>query len=69
MSNQTRIMSKLSSKEVVKQSKEYTRQRMTGEISSLKTKFPKLNSVLMGGIENNTITTISALSGAGTSSR
>ena len=60
-------MSKLSSAEVVAQSKEYTRQRMTGEISSLKTKFPKLNSVLMGGVENNTITTISALSGAGKS--
>ena len=67
MSDAVRIMQKLSSAEVVAQSKEYTRMRMTGEISSLKTKFPKLNSALMGGIENNTITTIAALSGAGKS--
>lgn len=60
-------MNKLSSAEVSAQNLEYVRQRKDGEISSLKTKFPKLNKCLMGGIENNTITCISALSGAGKS--
>ena len=66
-SRKPKIMKKLSSKEVVAQSKEYTRQRKDGEIASLKTKFEKLDSCLMGGIELDTITTISALSGAGKS--
>lgn len=67
LSKTPKLMKKLSSVEVVAQSKEYTRQRMTGEITSLKTKFPKLNSCLMGGLELDTILCISALSGAGKS--
>ena len=62
-----KIMKKWSSKEVVAQNKEYTRQRKDGEIKSMATKYPKLNSCLMGGIEMDTITCISALSGAGKS--
>lgn len=61
------VMKKTSSVDVAAQNREYVRQRMAGEISSLKTKFPKLNSSLMGGIEADTITCISALSGAGKS--
>lgn len=60
-------MNKLSSAEVVAQNKAYVDARRKGEITSIKTKFPKLNRNLMGGIENDTITTISALSGAGKS--
>lgn len=67
MSEPISFMKKLSSVEVVAQSKEYTRKRMTGEIGSLKTKFGRLNKALLGGLEHNTITTISALSGAGKS--
>lgn len=60
-------MKKKSSREVVEDNLEYVRQRKDGEISSLRTKFSKLNSSLMGGIELDTITCISALSGAGKS--
>lgn len=45
----------------------YVKGRANGSIVSAKTKFNKLNSRLMGGLELNTITTISAMSGAGKS--
>jgi hypothetical protein len=67
MSKSFKIMNKLSSTEVVAQNKEYVEARRKGLITSIRTKFPKLNKNLMGGIENDTITTISALSGAGKS--
>jgi replicative DNA helicase len=49
------------------QSKIYVQKRRNGEIPSLKTKFNKLNEQLMGGLELNSIITISALSGGGKS--
>lgn len=58
---------KLSSVEVVKQNLEYVDQRRKGLITSLKTKFSKLNKSLMGGLEWDTILCISALSGSGKS--
>lgn len=61
------ILKKLSSQEVVKQNLEYVDQRRKGLITSLKTKYEKLNSALMGGLELDTILCISALSGAGKS--
>ena len=61
------VLKKLDSAEVVRQNREYVRQRKEGEITSMKTKFTKLNNCLMGGIELDTITCISAMSGAGKS--
>ena len=61
------VMKKLSSNVVATQSMKYVDDRRKGLITSLRTKFPRLNSALMGGIETNTITCISALSGAGKS--
>jgi len=52
---------------VAAENKEYVRKRKDGEITSMKTKFTKLDKCLMGGVELNTITCISALSGAGKS--
>lgn len=46
---------------------EYITNRRLGQNLSLKTKFNRLNNALMGGIEINTITTLSALSGGGKS--
>ena len=66
-SSKVRIMPKKTSAQVVAENKAYTRARMEGTISSIKTKYPKLNKKLMGGLEWDTITTISALSGAGKS--
>jgi len=42
--------------------------RRKGIIKSLKTRWPKLNRVCMGGIEANTIITIAGISGSGKSS-
>lgn len=67
MSESSNIMRKISSAEVAKQNREYVRQRKDGEITSMKTKFTKLNKCLMGGIELDTITCIAAMSGAGKS--
>lgn len=67
MSQSSKISNKLSSEEVVRQNLEYVDQRRKGLITSLKTKYPKLNSALMGGLEWDTILCISALSGAGKS--
>jgi len=61
------VMKKKSAKQAAKENLEYVEKRMKGEITSLRTKFPKLNSSLMGGIELDTILCISALSGAGKS--
>ena len=63
----SRVLPKLSSSQVVADNRKYVDQRRKGEITSLKTKLPKFNSSIMGGIETNTILTISALSGAGKS--
>lgn len=60
-------MKKKSAKQAAQENLEYVRKRMLGEITSLMTKFPKLNHSLMGGIELDTIMCISALSGAGKS--
>lgn len=60
-------MKHLTSAEVVAENLEYIDKRRKGEIRSLLTKYPKVNSVLMGGVELDTITCISALSGAGKS--
>ena len=54
-------------KQAVDESEKYLIDRREGRITSLKTKFNKLNSVLMGGLEQNTITCISARSGCGKS--
>lgn len=68
MSQSSRIvLNKLSSRQVVAQNKKYVDDRRKGLISSLKTKYPKLNRSLMGGLEWDTILCISALSGAGKS--
>jgi len=60
-------MKKTSSKHVAKENYKYVYDRMMGNISSLKTKFPRLDSCLLGGIELDTILCISAMSGAGKS--
>lgn len=54
--------------ESAKESVEYIRKRMTGEIQSLQTRWKKLNDNCMGGIEPNTIYTITGISGSGKSS-
>jgi hypothetical protein len=61
------ICKKYGSESVVLQAKQYIDDRRKGRITSLKTKFKKLDSSLMGGIELNTILCISAMSGAGKS--
>lgn len=61
------VLKCLSSADVVTQNRKYVNDRRNGLIKSLKTKYPKLNSFLMGGIEANTILCISALSGGGKS--
>ena len=60
-------LKKKNSKVVAAENREYVRQRKNGEITSMKTKFSKLNNCLLGGIELNTITCIAAMSGAGKS--
>ena len=67
MSQSSKVLRKLSSSEVAKQNREYVDKRRKGLITSLKTKYSKLNSSLMGGLEWDTIMCISALSGAGKS--
>jgi len=62
-----KVLSITSSEEVARQNLEYIDKRRKGEIKSLLTKYPKLNGVLMGGVELDTILCISALSGAGKS--
>ena len=61
------ILQKFTSAEVAEQSRQYIDDRRMGRIKSLETKFTRLNSYLMGGIELDTILCISALSGAGKS--
>jgi replicative DNA helicase len=61
------IMRKKSAKQAAAENLDYVEKRMNGDITSLKTKFPKLDASLMGGIELDTIMCISALSGAGKS--
>lgn len=61
------ISKKSSSKSVVNQARQYIDDRRKGLITSLKTKYLKLDSVLMGGIEQNSILTIAAPSGCGKS--
>jgi len=62
-----KILPKFSSNDVVDKNLKYVDDRRKGLIKSLATKFPRLNKKLMGGIELDTITCISALSGAGKS--
>lgn len=62
-----KILKKLTSAEVARQNRKYVDDRRRGLITSMLTKYPKLNSALMGGLEPDTITCISALSGAGKS--
>lgn len=52
----------------VEESTKYIAQRMSNEICSLKTRWNKFNSQCMGGIEPNTIYTITGISGSGKSS-
>lgn len=61
------VLKCMSSADVVAQNRKYVEDRRKGLIKSLKTKYPKLNSFLMGGLEENTILCISALSGGGKS--
>lgn len=66
-SRSSKVLKYITSDEVARQNLEYIDKRRKGEIKSLLTKYPKLNSVLMGGVELDTIFCISALSGAGKS--
>lgn len=66
-SSSIKVLKCLSSADVVAQNRKYVEDRRKGLIKSLKTKYPKLNSFLMGGLEFNTILCISALSGGGKS--
>ena len=54
-------------RDVTEEAYKHVKGRADGTIVSAKTKFKLLNSKLMGGLELNTITTISAMSGAGKS--
>ena len=45
----------------------YIQSRKEHNISSLKTRWSKLNKVCMGGIESNIVTTITGISGSGSS--
>ncbi|MCS7317195.1 MAG: DnaB helicase C-terminal domain-containing protein [Candidatus Dojkabacteria bacterium] len=65
--NEFKPLPLVSFKQAVDESEQYLIDRREGKITSLKTKFKKLNSVLMGGLEQNTITCISARSGCGKS--
>ena len=61
------ILLKRSSYETALTNQQYVDDRRTGKIKSLRTKFKKLDSALLGGIELDTILCIGALSGAGKS--
>jgi replicative DNA helicase len=61
------VLTKFSAKQVAEQNQDYVDKRRKGLIKSLKTKFPRLDKSLMGGIELDTILAVSALSGAGKS--
>ena len=61
------VMKKLSAVTVAEQNRQYVEDRKNGLITSLKTKFPRLDNYLLGGIEPNSILCISAPSGAGKS--
>lgn len=61
------ILSKVSSRDAAIESYKYVDDRRKGLITSLKTKFSRLDNYLLGGIEPSTITCISALSGGGKS--
>ena len=67
VSVKTKVLGKLSSKEVAEQNEKYVDDRRKGLITSLKTKFTRLDNYLMGGIELDTIMCLSALSGGGKS--
>jgi replicative DNA helicase len=54
--------------EVAKESIDYMERRKSGKIKPLKTRWPKLNKVLLGGIEPNMAITIAGISGSGKSS-
>jgi len=61
------VLNKFSARQVAEQNQDYVDKRRKGLIKSMQTKFPRLDNYLMGGIELDTILTISALSGAGKS--
>lgn len=62
-----KILRKVAAREAVYNNIKYVDDRRKGLITSFKTKYTKLNHHIMGGIEANSILTISALSGAGKS--
>lgn len=53
---------------VTQEAVDYIKSRKEHKISSLKTRWKKLNRVCMGGIEPNIVTTITGISGSGKSS-
>lgn len=53
--------------ESVKESEKYIKGRADGSITSIKTKFKKLDRRILGGFETNTICYLSAISGGGKS--
>lgn len=57
-----------SMREVAKETVSYIEGRKSGNITSLKTRWKKLNKQCMGGIEPNTVMTIAGISGSGKSS-
>lgn len=61
------MLERVSSIQVIQQSLDHINKRRRGEIKALKTKYSKLNHWMAGGIELDTITCISALSGGGKS--
>jgi replicative DNA helicase len=64
---QAQVLTKLSARVVAEQNQDYVDKRRKGLITSMKTKFPRLDNYLMGGIELDTIVCVAALSGAGKS--
>lgn len=67
MSESKIILQKKSIETVVDENAKYIDDRRHGRITSLKTKYSRLNRFIMGGLETNTIIGISAMSGAGKS--
>lgn len=54
-------------RDAVKLNEQYVKGRADGTITSIKTKFPKLDRRILGGFETNTICYLSAISGGGKS--
>jgi hypothetical protein len=58
-------LSSISIEQAAKQAADYIAKRRSGEIKSLKTPWKKFNSVGLGGLEWQTITTVAGMSGGG----